>query len=137
MNKEELLKDLEAAKQKLASLEQQIKEVDQVSAEQFVINCIEGCVIHKDAMYPDSVFYMKDGKMWFEIAKDKMWVNFSKVWNILSEQHRLSYADIQSLIKDVVEKHFKWRELTPKTKHNSSHYLVEKHFKWQGVTPKI
>lgn len=40
-------------------------------------------------------------------------MRYDKVWKILSDKYGLKYDDIQNLIKNVVEQHFKWQGLTP------------------------
>lgn len=67
--------------------------------------------------YPNSVFYFKGDSCLLELEKSGsttyLSCNYSKIWNPISEQFSLGYSEIQQLIKETVEEHFKMRDVTP------------------------
>ena len=64
--------------------------------------------------YPNSIFWIKDGKVIAEIQKSKyFWVNLD-IWSTISNMFSLKYNDTQSVIKSWLEEHYKLGGLTPK-----------------------
>ena len=64
--------------------------------------------------YPDSIFWVKDGKIIAEIDKTPQyfWVDRDK-WSTFSKFFSLEYSDVQRLIQSWLEEHYKLGELTP------------------------
>lgn len=67
--------------------------------------------------YPDSVFYFKGSTCLFELEKSDgttyLWCNYFKIWNPISVEFSLGYAEIKILIKETLEDHFKMRDVKP------------------------
>ena len=67
--------------------------------------------------YPNSVFYSQGETFLLEIEKtsEKLyaWVNYDKIWNPISSKFRLSYSEIQQILKVKIEEHFKLSDATP------------------------
>ncbi len=91
--------------------------------------------------YPNSVFYFKGDSCLLELEKSGsttyIWCNYSKIWNPISEKFSLGYSQIQQLIKETVEEHFKMRYVTPCQSEYDDDSGVEEHFKMRYVTPTI
>ena len=88
--------------------------------EDLFLHLCEGLEIREDRnRYPNSIFLMKNGEVWFEIEKEqnekngKFWCSFEKYWSVFEKKLRLNYTEIQSFTKDMVERHFKLSGLTP------------------------
>ena len=64
-----------------------------------------------------------------------LWVNWYKIWSIFEKEYNLNDTEIQSFVKDQVEHHFKWKEVTPPSSRRQRQQEVEHHFKWKEVTP--
>ena len=62
--------------------------------------------------YPDSIFWVKNGKVVAEIEKPNFWITFD-TWEIISQMFSLDYDETQSVIKEWLEKHHKLGGLTP------------------------
>jgi len=70
----------------------------------------EGLTIKNDrGKYPDVVFFFKDDEATFEYdAKNRyLWCRHSTVWSVFEKEYGMKYNDIQYLIKNQVEEHFK------------------------------
>ncbi|MEJ5105546.1 hypothetical protein [Chryseobacterium sp. MYb328] len=89
--------------------------------------------------YPNSVFYFKEDKCLLELENSGsttyLWCNYFKIWNPISEKFSLEYSEIQQLIKETVEEHFKMRDVTPHRLSGLYRRWVEEHFKMRDVTP--
>ena len=91
--------------------------------------------------YPNSVFYFKGDSLLLEFEKSAsssyLWCSYSKIWNPISNKFGLEYSEIQQLIKETVEDHFKMREATPWGYGQTQPIAVEDHFKMREATPSI
>ena len=108
MNKQQAQQELDALNQRKSELEAIINATE-ITAEQRLLQMFEGCVIHFDDEYPDSVFFMKEGEVWFELdAKNNyLWCRWKYVWQVFETQFDLNYNQIRDLIKGTVEQRFK------------------------------
>ena len=70
--------------------------------------------------YPNSLFWFHGDTFILELEKtdDKLitWVNYSKIWNPISEKNNWNYDQTQDFLKVKIEEHFKLRDVTPKDK---------------------
>ena len=63
--------------------------------------------------FPNSIFWVKDGKVIAEIENSKrIWV-LDSVWSSISDMFSFEYDDTRSVIKSWLEKHYKLGGLTP------------------------
>ena len=87
--------------------------------------------------YPDSIFYHKNGKIYFELnTKNKnLWCDYELVWRVFSEEYTLEYTETQNIIKNWVEQHTNCELVTPSWKKQISWDGVEQHTNWELVTP--
>ena len=65
--------------------------------------------------YPDSIFYMKDNKVYMEqdVENKKLWVDYDTIWVDLIMWFSLKHNDIQSVITKWVEETYNIRGITP------------------------
>ena len=63
--------------------------------------------------YPNSIFWVKNDEVFAEIQNSKYFCIKMKVWDIISFMFSLEYEEVQSLIKNWLEEHYKMGELTP------------------------
>ena len=78
--------------------------------------------------YPDSIFWVKDGKVIAEIENSEyFWVDWDK-WSTFSSFFSLKLVDAQRLIKSWLEEHYKLGGLTPKAA------AYAPHFSWKNIT---
>lgn len=86
-----------------------------------LLEIFTGCTIERDEkIFPDSIFLMKGGKYFFEIKKPYLWCSYSNVWDVFAKEYGMRYNEIQSLITNVVEEHFKMKGLTPENNKNKT-----------------
>lgn len=61
--------------------------------------------------FTNSVFYFKGDNCLLELEKSGdetyLWCSYYKIWKPISDQFSLEYSQIQALIKETVEEHFK------------------------------
>ena len=114
-----------AACKVIRALKERISELEAVSVkvemtkeqdmEEFFLSCLTGCDQIKDEGYPDDIFFKKDGIVYFEQDSEYevFWCSYDKVWSVFEKRFGLSYVEIQSFVKGMVEKHLKLEGLTP------------------------
>ena len=65
--------------------------------------------------YPESVFWVKDGKVIAEIRESAFfWVNH-QIWRSISFMFSLRHSETRLVIKDWLEEHYKLGSLSPLT----------------------
>jgi len=113
MKKNEAIKEKSILLEKLKAV-QEIIDKPETTAKQRLLELLNGCEIKIDKeKYPDSVFFFKNEGYYFEIEKKYLWCVYECVWKIFEIEFSMNYGQIQALIKDVVEEHFKCKGLTP------------------------
>ena len=65
--------------------------------------------------YPNSIFYMKDNKVFMEWNKKNgmLWVDYDTIWADLENWFSLGYDGIQSVITKWVDRDYNIRGVTP------------------------
>ena len=83
--------------------------------EEFFLDVIKGIKIKKQTKFPDSVFWEKNGEIFFEQDLEIMYlrVNYDTIWKIFDKGFSMEYIDIQQFIKGMVEEHLNWKGFTP------------------------
>jgi hypothetical protein len=78
---------------------------------------------------PDSIFWVKDGKVIAEIQNSKyFWVE-SKIWNNITIMFSLEYSETKRVIKDWLEEYYKLGGLTPVLVEKRLYWMLEEHYK--------
>ena len=78
-----------------------------------IIKFIESNVLNltefKDPVYPDFVFYMKGdiNMLQYNIKYKEVHVRYEGLCSVFSKQFNLEDTEIQQIIKDIVEEHYK------------------------------
>lgn len=127
--------------ERIAALEAEIAELKkpEKTAGQRFWELVSGTEVKFDfKKYPRTLFGFRDGEcVWeFDFRNNYLWLRNSTVWSVLGNEYGLNHDDVQSLVKNEVEEHFKLRGVTPGKFHPLYLSLVEEHFKCRGVTPK-
>ena len=102
------------------------------------LNIFKNLIEYKDARYPDSIFYHKNDKIYFELdmKNNILWCDIDLVWNIFSNQNTLKYNETQRVIKDMVETYTNWVPVTPMNFPLAITCVVETYTNWVPVTPE-
>lgn len=81
--------------------------------------------------WPEEIFFFRDDECLFDYDFNfgYLWCDWEKVWRALACEGRYKYIEIQSFVKKVVEQHFKFQVIAPKTVVGISGRQVEQHFK--------
>ena len=88
--------------------------------DQFISYCFEPHEVKTNKDYPNSIFWVKDGKIIVEIEKQQyFWLHY-QIWADISKMFELDYDETQSVIKLWLEQHHNLGELTP------SDYSIQK-----------
>ena len=79
------------------------------------LSLFQGLEEYKDERYPNSIFYLKNDVVYFELDVENhiLWCDYTLVWYVFSEQRKFNYDETQRVIKDVVEKYTNWGSVTP------------------------
>lgn len=105
---------------------------EKVSAKSMFMDIIScGLVVKTDhEKYMNSVFFFENKKVLFEYDKKTkcFWCHKRLIWSILEFEYSLNFQEAKSLIKDMVEKHFRLIEVTPQIIALERAGSVEKHF---------
>ena len=77
--------------------------------------------------YPNSIFYMKDNKVYMEWDKEngELWVDYDAMWEDLESWFSLDFNDIQSIIAKWVEETYNIRGVLPQITNQYRWYYVE------------
>jgi hypothetical protein len=63
------------------------------------------------------------------------WLSNIHIWSKFEKETGLNYAEVQSLVKDVLEEGFNLKGITPLLHQYQQVYLLEEGFKLKGITP--
>jgi hypothetical protein len=112
------------------------KHINIVSPETwFKETFIDKLTIKTYKKYPNSIFYMIDHEVYFELEKPYLFCRWEGFWSIFSMNFKMEREETQAFIKEAVEKDLKMEGVTP-LKHFRPHWVsVEKDLKMEGVTP--
>jgi hypothetical protein len=108
-------------KEKIKELEKQIeelkKEVQKEEMEQWFKSLLNGLEIEIRDDEPNSVFYKKNSKVFFELFQDSEKTNFlcdyDLVWSVFNNKYNLNYSETKAFVKRMVELHLKSGVVTP------------------------
>jgi thioredoxin-related protein len=109
-------------KEKIQELEKQIeklkKEVQKEEGmEEWFKSLLNGLEIRIYNNEPDSVFYKKNGEIFFELHqypdKTHFICDYDLVWSVFEKKYKLNDDEIEEFIKSMVEQHLKLSEVTP------------------------
>jgi hypothetical protein len=101
--------EIEAKRKELAYLEAQFEAQSKHTPEKAFIEMLNGCVIKIDERYPNSIFFMKDDEMMFELKESTFWCRYSKCWGVLQNKFDLQHYEIQNVIQGVLEQQLKMK----------------------------
>jgi hypothetical protein len=66
---------------------------------------------------PNYILWYKEDGWYFEQDEETgtLWCQINRVWSFFKTNYSPEYTDIQSIIKNLMERHYKLRELTPRS----------------------
>jgi hypothetical protein len=90
-----------------------------------------GLVRYETDKFPNSIFYMKDGKVIFTYYKENgnVYISYDKIWLFLESFFGLEYEEIQDLTKTLVEEHYKLDVTTTNSNDFDDYFRVEEYYK--------
>jgi hypothetical protein len=96
--------------------------------DKFITYLLEPHEEKRTKKFPDSIFWIKDGKIIAEIENSKhFWVSH-QIWEYINVMFSLEYTETQQVIKDWLEEHYKLGGLTP----SGVHWAIE--YGWKNIT---
>ena len=80
------------------------------------LSIFQGLEEYKDNRYPNSIYYHKNGVIYFELDVENhiLYCSYTLAWNVFSEKNKLDYYETQRVIKDKVERYTNWGSVTPR-----------------------
>ena len=91
--------------------------------------------VHPD--YPHRTLWYKNNEWYFEQDEEtgRLWCQTDRVWSVFQANYSPNYAEIQTIIKSLMERHYKLRGLTPNVPATVDAQQMERHYKLRGLTP--
>ena len=93
-----------------------VKEDKEKEMKNFLRENLNGTTIKLNDKYPQSVFYLKNDKVLFELYQDgknrEFYVRYDDIWSVFETKYSMEYADIQAFIKNAVETDLKLGSIT-------------------------
>jgi chromosome segregation ATPase len=139
---ENQIEELKKQVQKEEEMEEWFKSLlNGLEMEQWFKSLLNGLEIEIRDDYPDSVFYKKNGKVFFQLFQNleikHLWVDYDLVWSVLRNKYKLNYDEIQEFIENMVEKHLKLGIVIPLKVMGLNELMIEKHLKFSKLTSVI
>ena len=72
----------------------------------------------------------------YDVKNPYFYVRYNLFWSIFGTELGVNYNETQTFMDNIVEEHFKLREVTPLYPSVWQRHTVEEHFKLRGVTPR-
>ena len=86
--------------------------------------------VHPD--YPHlTLWYKDDGYFEQDEETGRLWCQTDRVWSVFQANYSPNYAEIQTIIKSLMERHYKLRVNT-KRSCNCGTQQMERHYKLRG-----
>ena len=134
MTKQEAISKKESLQKDIAELDAIINAKD-ITPEDRFWQIMNGCEIYTEKENPTSVFFIKNGRAFFELQNSNLWCSYENIWSILKNEYSLGYGEIQSLIKNQMEERLKMKGITPPIHGDYIHLQMEERLKMKGITP--
>lgn len=115
MNKQQAQEQFDKLMVEVEKLKTIINGPDKTKEDRFY-ELIQGLTPKWDKVnYPDSIFYFKGDKLMFEYNQktEYVWVRYTDFWEIFEVEYKLDYQEVKYFLKGMLEKHFKWKRVTP------------------------
>jgi hypothetical protein len=94
-----------------------VKEDKEKEMKEFLREKLNGTTIKLDDRCPNSVFYMKNDRVLFELYQNGdnryFYVNYYEIWSVFQKKYGMKCADIEALIINVVKTDLKLESVTP------------------------
>ena len=104
--------------------------------DKFITYQFEPHEVKKSSEYPDSIFWVKDGEVIAEIIeKLEYFLADYQIWDTISSMFSLGDIEVQQVIKDWLEGHYKLGGLTLQKGDFVKVKMLEGHYKLGGLTP--
>jgi hypothetical protein len=119
MTKEQLLQQADKVAEQIAQLTEKERELRKKAAEvldpeKVWDGIINGLTVKIDReKYPNSVFFFKGNKVFFELEKSTLWCRHNEVWLIISQAIAGDYYATKAFITNKVEEYFNLKGVTP------------------------
>ncbi len=125
--------------EQLAQIDAELKKRNNIiSAEQRFLEMWNGCIQNFDfEKNPNRIFLLKNNGIWFQqdLKNDILWCDYNKVCSVFEKEYGMKYNEIQSFIKDILERRFKLGYLTPVKFLYLTSKPLERRFKLGYLTP--
>jgi len=129
MTKNEALQRKEVLEKELQVLNTIISQPEKTKEQRF-FELFNGLQLKFDfEKYRDRLFFFRGDEVWLEYdLKDKyLWVSHEK-WEVFEDEYSMDYDETQTFIKNMVERYFNLKGVTPLIPLLYYQNLVEQHF---------
>ena len=92
-------------------------------------------------IYPDNphlTLWYKGDDWYFEQDEENGYLlcQYDRVWSVIEPNYSPEYTETQSIIRNLMERHYKLRGLTPSVIVANIAALMEKHYNLRELTPR-
>lgn len=134
MNKQEAQQRIDTLRSEIDKLEKIINTPGKTAGERFW-ELVSGTTVRFNfETYPNRIFGFRDDEyVWeYDFKNNYLWLRYSTVWSVLEKEYDLDYSEIQSIVKNEVEEHFKRKGVTPLSAFEQRARRVGRTFQMQG-----
>ena len=91
--------------------------------------------VHPDE--PHKTLWYKENDWYFEQDEKNgnLWCQYGRVWSFFETNYSSNYAETQSIIRNLMERHYNLRGLTPYGSAPADLLNMERHYNLRGLTP--
>lgn len=125
MTKQEAIQELKQLEKRKTELQSIIDA--KLSPKELFWELMNGCVIYTEPENPNSIFWIKDGEIYFELENSNLWCRYPKVWKLFEELEGVERKNISLIIKSHVKERFRMKGVIPKD------YNYSESKRWQMV----
>jgi hypothetical protein len=137
MTKKEALQRKEVLEKELQVLNTIISQPEKTKEQRF-FELFNGLQLKFDfEKYRDRLFFFRGDEVWliYDLKDKYLWVLHEK-WEVFENEYSMDYDEIQTFIKNMVERHFNLKGVEPRPILFTRAFTVERHFNLKGVEPR-
>ena len=115
-----------------------LKQIEPTDIDKVFLDLMEGMERKIHPYYPNLTLWYKGDDWYFEQNEENgyLWCQYDRVWSVFEREYGGNYADIQSIIKSLMERHYNLRGLTPSRFIHMQNLEMERHYNLRGINTK-
>ena len=92
-----------------------IKQIESTDIDKVFLDLMEGMERKIHPYYPHLIIWYKNNEWYFKQDEENgyLWCQYDRVWSVFETHYSPNNTEIQVIIKDLMERHYKLKCLTP------------------------